>query len=244
MPERQRNVYQPPDLADAARTFEQILGHHERHLDGPLHFDKAKIEVLALMNRRLSEEDRLFLLILEERLDAALWHEKEHVQDHRTLKDKRNLILQIRFAHLTAGVHQYSVIRDCNERITKAQGELQTRIDLRVRTLLQDVPDGEIEALDDDDKNCTICYSRLQNNGPHPGKAPDRLPCGHILCLDCASTWLGRDPGTCPSCRADFNLARDRARDFVTIMGPVTVAVARDNADQHSPWWMAIFRPV
>ncbi|PMD33430.1 hypothetical protein L207DRAFT_535455 [Hyaloscypha variabilis F] len=244
MPEWQRYVAEDlvPNLPEATRLFEQILSHHERHPDGPQHFDKADIEALASMNPRLSDEDRRFIRDLEERLDAALWVEKENVQDHRTLKDKRNMILQLRFAHLTARVERAAYIAHNNARIFWAKGELQSRIDLRVRAVLQDVSDEEIEALDEDDKNCSICYSRLQNNGPHPGRVPRRLPCGHILCLDCAHGWLGADPGTCPSCRADFDLAPGHATDFMAVVGPVLAAVARDMADPPTPWWVVMLR--
>jgi hypothetical protein len=39
-------------------------------------------------------------------LDAALWAEKKEIQDHRLLKDERNLVLQLRWAWLTSLVYE------------------------------------------------------------------------------------------------------------------------------------------
>lgn len=135
------------------------------------------------------------------------------------------------------------VARYHNERIVWAHGDVQSRIDVRVQAVLQEVSENDIEQLDDDDRNCAVCYSRLENDGPHAGNAPRRLPCGHILCVDCANAWLGKTPGTCPTCRADFNLALGHATDFIEVLNPVTAAVGHDLARPPTPWWMAIFRP-
>ena len=237
MPERQGNVYHRcPNPAKAAARFEQILSHHERHPDGPQSFDKAGIRYLSSVNGRLGAGDRSYLKQLEENLDAARWKEKEHVQDHRAMKDQRNLVLQLRYAHLTALPHKREVHRRSVEKITEADIQFRLQCSRRIKAFLKDVKDEELA---EDGSECPICYPLLQNNAS-PGDAPVGLPCGLAFCLGCAMIWLYKDPGTCPTCRADFNLGRDATIDFVAIMTSVVNAATIDLVDPPTPWWIMI----
>jgi hypothetical protein len=237
MPERQGNVYHRcPNPAKAAARFEQILSHHERHPNGPQSFDKAGIRYLSSVNGRLGDGDRSYLKQLEENLDAALWKEKKHVQDHRAMKDQRNLVLQLRYAHLTALPHKREVHRRSVEKITEADIQFRLQCSRRIKAFLKDVKDEELA---EDGSECPICYPLLQNNAS-PGDAPVGLPCGLAFCLGCAMTWLYKDPGTCPTCRADLNLGRDATIDFVAIMTSVVNAATIDLVDPPTPWWIMI----
>lgn len=242
MPERQMNVYLVrPNLSEAARKFEQILSHHEHHPTGnPQHFDKADIRALGSLDGRLSEDDRLWLQELETRLDAALWAEKEQVRGHGSLKDKRILVLQLRFARLTAFVYTKEAVKRCGERLEKAKHDIRIRKTSRIMSLLSAI---KIHELGQGDSDCSICYHRLEDEA-HADfmHSPYRLPCGHIFCFDCVTTWLANEPGTCPACRADFNLSNDFTRDYIAIMSSVVNATNHDMANPSSPWWMDMLR--
>jgi len=238
MPAGQRNVYpRPPNPAIAARKFAQILGHHEWHLEGPQHFSKEDIRALGSSPSRLNIRDQGFIGTLEEFLDAALWVEKAQVQDHQTMKDKRNLVLQLRYAQLTAAIHTLDEIKRSEDLITHATRDLEYRCFLRIEALFRQVKDEELA---EDDRDCGICYQSLQNDGAD--RAPVRLPCSHIFCRKCATNWLGGDIGTCPSCRADFNLAGDYTRDHTDIMIPILSDAESFLQDPPSPWWIDMLR--
>lgn len=56
----------------------------------------------------------------------------------------------------------------------------------------QRYPDATVEELENADSVCIVCRDEMQ-----VGK---KLPCGHILHLECLRSWLQQDP-TCPLCR-------------------------------------------
>jgi hypothetical protein len=112
----------------------------------------------------------------------------------------------------------------------------------RVHALLAEVKVDELVGADED-SGCKICYNDLRGLATNLVRPPVRLPCGHIFCRACIVAWLQEAPGTCPSCRTDFNLVRDNNADCVISRNAVLrVAQVDIFALVPTPWWLAILR--
>ena len=63
-----------------------------------------------------------------------------------------------------------------------------------------------VEAIDRDNRTCSICTDTYSDHILDGAKIPMKLPCGHILDLSCLLNWLlidsaGHLRNTCPMCR-------------------------------------------
>ena len=73
------------------------------------------------------------------------------------------------------------------------------------------LPSVDMETLDKDDQNCSICRveysssSSASDQQEDPVETPVRLPCGHVFGTQCLKAWLTHAAGagnkTCPTCR-------------------------------------------
>jgi hypothetical protein len=73
------------------------------------------------------------------------------------------------------------------------------------------------------------------------GHLPVRLPCGHMFSETCIAKWLGGDTRTCPSCRANFRLARADAADWEATSARLLASMFA-NREFPTPWWVTMLK--
>ncbi|EEB07543.2 synviolin family ubiquitin-protein ligase Hrd1 [Schizosaccharomyces japonicus yFS275] len=131
----------------------------------------------------------------------------------------------------------FSLVRRCKEHLRYRQA---------TRNMDAMYPDATEEQLNSSDRTCTICREEMFRrdhppaetddvDSPPPGlnMTPKRLPCGHILHLNCLRNWLERQQ-TCPVCRRPVlnNDSRHTGKQTGLLVVPEgTAAAGAANAD-------------
>ena len=94
----------------------------------------------------------------------------------------------------------------------------------KLNTLL---PDCNPEDISDKNDLCTICMDTLMDSHSFPKK----LPCGHILHLNCLKHWLERSQ-TCPICRVNVFDQKGNLAEPVNNRGSASVSTARSTQNR------------
>lgn len=205
MPAEQQHPYPPfalGGLGHDAVAFGSVARHHREHPDGPQHFDRLNIRALSQLQRRMTQADRLWIERLDAELDAMLRLNKRlDYPQYGTLLEQQSLVLQLRFAHLSALAAKRDEELRIAERLEEGRGWVQDRIMARIRLLLRDVREDELAQLAGEDE-CPIYYYPLLKPMPGHGHehAPVRLPCGHMFSRACVEAALQVTSRRCPSC--------------------------------------------
>jgi hypothetical protein len=182
----------------------------------------------------------------EEECDDLLWAMKDLMEKHRNpdLKqrfvDQRKIVLQLRFAHLTAQVHALEVIELSYDNVKNAHDQWLRRCANRVQALCTIVKEEELT----EDDECPICYcSLLQATRPDATAwhTPVRLPCGHMFSKLCIYIWLTGENRNCPKCRSYFNLTQDNIADFDGMANNLLDRILNRPAVP-TPWWVTMLR--
>ncbi|KAE9379941.1 hypothetical protein N431DRAFT_432268, partial [Stipitochalara longipes BDJ] len=98
--------------------------------------------------------------------------------------DQRNIVLQLRYTHLSALAQRLEYDRLDEEQITVVNAEILRRTTSKVKALLTAVKKEELSECDD----CPICHDNLLGltklNSPSD-HVPVRVPCGHLFSRAC-----------------------------------------------------------
>jgi hypothetical protein len=248
MPDSRRNFpLRRPDLCLAADRLNRILIHLRQHPEGPQHLDEANLAALCSEQQKLSEADRSYVEQYEEDCDQWLRAVKDAAEDFddphsvealiQGFYYQRNFVLQLRFAHLTALVHDRENTYTALEKIADAIGEFRIRITERTYAIL---PEVEIKDLTEDD-SCPICYSKLNLRKADDSDKPVKTPCEHMFCEDCILKWLETGTRTCPSCRTNLYRGRENAADWETIRHEVFGPIINP-PETPTPWWVTVLK--
>ena len=244
MPTEQQHPYPPfalGGLGHATLTFRSVARHHRAHPDGPQHFDRLNIRALSQLQRRMTQEDRLWIERLDAELSAMLWLDRRlDYPQYGTLLEQQRLVLQLRFAHLSALATEIDEEFHISERLEESRGWIQDRVMARIRLLLRDVREDELAQLTEGDER-PICYCPLLKPIPRhePEHDPVRLPCGHMFSRACIETALQVTSRRCPSCRADFGLLEAEAADIQQVDEEVD---EMEEEESETPWWVTMLR--
>lgn len=252
LPIWRRNFY--PQAADKTiyfPIFKRFVEHHRDHAEGLYHFTKHDLRALWVLSGSLTEVDRLYIKEVEEACDDALWaysKTKNFIEGGQGSSWKenfrilRNIVLQLRFAHLTSLVQRIEFVRYDEQQVDAAKVNFLKRSIDRVLALLSPVEKAELS----EDDNCPICYQgllELAKVEPASKDAPVRLPCGHLFSKTCILKWLQDEAQTCPYCRTDFLLTEEDDADWMEVVDDmIDDGFVSDDAERATPWWIKMIR--
>ena len=251
MPASRRNLphgrQRLADLSLAGDRLTRILIHLRQHPDSPRHLEEANLAALCPEHQKLSEADRLYVEKYEEDCDQFLWAVKDAAEDFDVLHSvgasiqgfyyQRNFVLQLRFAHLTALVQDREKSYIDLKKIADLIGDFRIRHSERICAILTGVENKDLT----EDDSCPICYNKLTSRKADDFDDPVKTPCGHMFCKDCIFKWLGKNPRTCPCCRANFHLERADVADWQSTHHRVIVPILKP-PEAPTPWWVTMLR--
>lgn len=258
MPEKRSGKYPQTNFCRlrANRRIDRMVSHVRTNPHGDQRFiDTTSFESLSLIQEQLSEDDIVFLEMVEEQSDEVLWNTKDWIQDmpkqQAYFVAHRIVVLQLRYAILNARVLLFELDAVAQDKLAKAKADWQVRCANRRLAFMERVRRHEVVA--EEELECPICYRDLQGwwlPGFPTDHYPVSLPCGHIFSLKCIANWIcmeseggGDFRDTCPICREDLDLKWIDKLDWAEYCKELA-SWKMNQVSVLTPWWITMLRGV